>query len=373
MTAPRPVHPLASGVPWADVFASLPDAVLVADHRGEVVTLNPAAETLLDTSREHVVGRRLREVFGAPDTAWLLTLADETLRDGRVRRRADATWETRRGIHGVEATVAPIHDAVGMVSGAAVVLHHTAASPRLSTDTRATERLASLGATVRGLAHEIRNPLSGIKGAAELLGRDLDPERRARCVDVITQEVDRLNRLVSDLSALGDPPTLRRQPVNVHRILSDVLALEEGSPAWGTVRLRTDFDPSLPPVFGDADRLKQLFLNLVRNALEALGGRGLLHVSSQLETGLHVRRGGGLARLVTIRIMDDGPGVPPEVAANMFTPLFTTKVRGSGLGLAVAHQIATVHGGGLAYEARPGGGSIFLVRLPLAEPSDGEA
>jgi two-component system nitrogen regulation sensor histidine kinase GlnL len=126
-------------------------------------------------------------------------------------------------------------------------------------------------------------------------------------------------------------------------------------------------------VLGDADRLTQLFLNLVRNALEALRGSGVLHVSSQLETGLHVRRGEGLARLVSIRIMDDGPGIPAEIAANIFTPLFTTKARGSGLGLAVSHQIATAHGGGLVYEARPGGGSIFLVRLPLAESSDAEA
>lgn len=368
----RPAPPRLDVVPWPDVLASLSDAVLVTDRHGEVVALNPAAETMLEASRDHLVGRQLAEVFAAPATTWLLDLADHTLHDGRLRRRADATWQTRHRVHGVEATVAPIHDASGGLWGAALVLHDSSASPGLSTDTHASERLASLGATILGLAHEIRNPLSGIKGAAELLGRELDPDRRARCVGVITHEVDRLNRLVSDLTALGEPPALRPEPVNVHRILRDVLALEAESPAWGAVRLRTDFDPSLPPVLGDPDRLTQLFLNLVRNALEALGGSGLLHVSSQLETGMHVRRGEGLARLVSIRVTDDGPGIPPEIAANIFTPLFTTKVHGSGLGLAVSHQIATAHGGGLVYEPRPGGGSIFLVRLPLADTSDAE-
>jgi len=362
----------ADTVPWPDVLASLSDAVLVVDRRGDVVALNPAAESLLESSRDHVVGRRLAEVFASPAMAWLRELAAQTLADGRLRRRADATWETRHRLHDVEATVAPIHDATGALWGAAVVLHDASAPPGLSTDTHASKRLASLGATVLGLAHEIRNPLSGIKGAAELLGHDLDPERRARCVTVITHEVDRLNRLVSDLTTLGDPPTLRLEPVNVHRILSSVLALESEGAAWGAVQLRTDFDPSLPPVLGDADRLTQLFLNLVRNALEALGGTGVLQISTQLETGLHVRRREGLARFISVRIMDDGPGIPPEIAADIFTPLFTTKARGSGLGLAVSHQIATAHHGGVAYEARPGSGSIFLVRLPLTEALDVE-
>jgi two-component system nitrogen regulation sensor histidine kinase GlnL len=364
--------PAEVAVPWPDVLASLSDAVLVADRRTELVALNPAAETLLESSREHILGRRLAEIFGAPALAWLLDLAERTLRDGRLRRRADATWETRQHVHDLQVTVAPIHDTTGALWGVAIVLHDVSAAPGLSTDKHASARLTSLGTTVLGLAHEIRNPLSGIKGAAELLGRDLEPEQRARCVDVITHEVDRLNRLVSDLSTLGDPPTLRLEPLNVHRILSNVLALEEESAAWGAVQLRTNFDPSLPPVLGDPDRLTQLFLNLVRNALEALGGTGVLEVSSHLETGLHVRRRDGLARLVSIRITDDGPGIPPEIAADIFTPLFTTKARGSGLGLAVSHQIATAHGGGLAYEARPGGGSIFLVRLPLAGASNAE-
>jgi two-component system nitrogen regulation sensor histidine kinase GlnL len=372
VTTARPT-PGAAVVPWPDLLASLSDGVIVIRSDGEVMALNPAIETLLRSSRGHLIGRPVGEIFGARAGAWLLELIDQTLHDGRLRRRPDGTWQRRDRVHAIEATVAPIHDGAGILWGAAVVLHDASASTGLSTDTHASERLANLGATVLGLAHEIRNPLSGIKGAAELLGLELDPERRARCVEVITHEVDRLNRLVSDLASLGDPPTLRPEPVNVHRVLSDVLTLEQGSPAWGATVLRTDFDPSLPPVLGDPDRLTQLFLNLVRNALEALGGHGELRVSSQLETGLHVRRATGPARLVSVRVIDDGPGIPPELASRVFTPLFSTKVRGSGLGLAVCHQIATEHGGGIVYEPRPGGGSIFLVRLPLAETHDGEA
>jgi len=354
-------------VPWPDVLASIPDGLLVVNAEGVVAALNPAAEALLEASRDLLLGRTLSEVLAAPAFAWLVDLASRTLGDGRSRHRVDAPWQIRQGTRTIEATVAPVHDTRGRLWGAAIVLHDHSTSRALSPTASTADRVNRLATTVLGLAHEIRNPLSSIKGAAELLRSPLDPTRRDRCVAVIASEVDRMNRLVTDLATLGDPPRLRQDPVNLNRVLSDVLALEAEGSAWGRIHVRTDFDPSLPPVRGDVDRLTQLFLNLVRNAVEALGGTGTLQVSSQLETGLRVRRDGGTSRLVSVRIIDDGPGIAPEAAADIFTPFYSTKSRGSGLGLAICQQIATGHGGGLAYEPRPGGGSIFLVRLPLMD------
>jgi two-component system nitrogen regulation sensor histidine kinase GlnL len=136
---------------------------------------------------------------------------------------------------------------------------------------------------------------------------------------------------------------------------------------WGTVRLRTAFDPSLPPVRGDRAQLTQVFLNLVRNALEALAGEGELAVSTRLEGGFHVRRRSGRSRFISVLVEDGGPGIPEEDLVELFSPFFTTKPRGSGLGLAVCHRIVTEHGGTIAHERRRPRGSCFRVTLPVSE------
>jgi two-component system nitrogen regulation sensor histidine kinase GlnL len=154
--------------------------------------------------------------------------------------------------------------------------------------------------------------------------------------------------------------------VNVHRILHDVLSLQQRSADWGGIVLRSTFDPSLPAVLGDADQLTQVFLNLVRNAVEAMAGRGELHVSTRVETGLQVRLPEGTLMLASVVIGDTGPGVAADVEPLLFAPFVSTKARGSGLGLPVCHRIVSEHAGSIDYEPRPGGGASFRVTLPLA-------
>jgi two-component system nitrogen regulation sensor histidine kinase GlnL len=134
--------------------------------------------------------------------------------------------------------------------------------------------------------------------------------------------------------------------------------------------LHTAFDPSLPPVRGDRAQLTQVFLNLVKNALDALGTQGELGVSTRFDTRFHVRRGSGRARFVAILIEDTGPGIPEDHQAQLFSPFFTTKTRGTGLGLAVCHRIVTEHGGTITYETRPTGGASFRVTLRVSEDED---
>jgi two-component system nitrogen regulation sensor histidine kinase GlnL len=294
-------------------------------------------------------------------------LAAATLREAAPCRRAEGALATRHRDVAVGIACAPVVGADGAVRGAVVVLHDLTLQRTLDATTRRADRLAALGTVARGLAHEIRNPLGGIKGAAQLLrGALADPEL-VRCTDVIIREVDRLDGLVEQLRELSVPPRLQLEPVNIHRVLNDVLALERQAPVWGAVTLRTVFDPSLPPVEGDRAQLTQVFLNLLRNALEALGGRGALALSTGIETGFHLRRRSGRGRFLSVVIQDSGPGIPEDDQAELFSPFFSTKTTGSGLGLAVCHRIVTQHGGTITHEPAAGGGASFRVTLPVSE------
>jgi two-component system nitrogen regulation sensor histidine kinase GlnL len=356
---------------WSDVLASVSEALLVFTAAGELVALNPAAEALLDLSEGLVRGRPVQTLFPTEGAnGWLLPIVTGALADGTAQRRTEAVLVRHGKRVLVSATCGPMHDRAGTVRGAVLVLHDLTLERTIDETTRRAERLTAFGGVVLGLAHEIRNPLSGIKGAARLLEAELTEASHRRCTEIIVREVDRLEGLVAQLNALREPRPLRRVPINVHRLLRDVLGLQQGSPEWGAVRLRAAFDPSLPAVLGDADQLTQVFLNLVRNALEAMPGRGDLYVTTRVETGLQVRVSEGTLQLASVTIADTGPGIPPDVEPLLFAPFFSTKARGSGLGLAVCHRIVTEHAGTIGYEPRDGGGALFRITLPLSPTHD---
>jgi two-component system nitrogen regulation sensor histidine kinase GlnL len=358
--------PVARSAPWADVLASLEDGVVVVDAAGRVTHLNPAAEQLLGVSTPQAAGAPVEELFRL--SPWLGEAVRGTLAAGAARRRSEGPLFAGGREIPVRAACAPLlDDAAGDVRGAVLVLDDLTVQRTLEAAARRAERLAALGAVARGLAHEIRNPLGGIKGAAQLLrGQLADPEL-VRCTDVIVREVERLDGLVEQLRELGTPPRLLLEPLNIHRVLNDVLALERQAPAWGAVALHAAFDPSLPAVRGDRAQLTQVFLNLVKNALEALGGRGELHVTTRLDARFHLRRRTGRSRFIVVSVEDTGPGVSEDDQPHLFAPFFTTKRTGTGLGLTVCHRIVSQHGGTILYEPRAAGGACFRVTLPASE------
>jgi two-component system nitrogen regulation sensor histidine kinase GlnL len=260
-----------------------------------------------------------------------------------------------------------VHGEDGVRRGAVIVLHDLTLEQSLDSVTRRVEQLASLGTLALGLAHEIRNPLSGIKGAAQLLRVALSDPADIQATEVIIREVERLDGLLEQLRGLGTPARLQLAPLNIHRVLNDVLSLQRQAPEWGSIVLRKEFDPSLPPISGDAAQLTQVLLNLVKNAVESLGGRGTLTVTTRMETNYRVQSRTQRRQFLSVLVADDGPGVPEHVQSQLFSPFFTTKSRGTGLGLAVCHRIVTEHGGTIAHEPRPGGGARFRVTLPVSE------
>ncbi|MES2858240.1 MAG: ATP-binding protein [Pseudomonadota bacterium] len=224
---------------------------------------------------------------------------------------------------------------------------------------------SAMSASLRGLAHELRNPLAGIKGAAQLLARRGDAEAR-ELTGLIETEVGRLAALVDRLLTPAAPRPF--EPVNIHAVLERVLRLSESDAGWA-VRLQRDYDPSLPELQGDADRLTQALWNLVRNALEA--GAASVQLRTRAEHGVRIFDAThGLA--LRLEIVDDGRGVPAELAEQVFLPLVSGRAEGSGLGLALAQQVAREHGGSLAYRSRPGH-TVFTLLLPLPSTPEQES
>lgn len=223
----------------------------------------------------------------------------------------------------------------------------------------------ALSASLRGLAHELRNPLAGLKGAAQLLSRrPADPESR-ELVALIASEVERLNGLVERI--LTPAPPRPFETVNIHAVLERVRQLAEAEAGWA-VKLVRDYDPSLPDLQGDADRLTQAVWNLVRNALES----GASQVGLRTRAEHQVLIGDRSHRLaVRVEVADDGRGVPEDLVERLFLPLVSGRAEGTGLGLPLAQQIAREHGGSLAYRSRPGH-TVFTLLLPLPDPVDAE-
>lgn len=227
----------------------------------------------------------------------------------------------------------------------------------------ATALPAALSAALRGLAHELRNPLAGLKGAAQLLGRRVEGEQSLELVALIGSEVDRLSALLDRL--ITPIPAQPLQPTNIHAVLERVRQLAEAEAGWA-IRIERDYDPSLPEFAADPDRLTQALWNLVRNALES--GAGTVSLRTRAERNVVI--GEHSHRLaLRVEITDDGRGVPDDLAERIFLPLVSGRAQGSGLGLPLAQQVAREHGGSLGYRSRPGH-TVFTLLLPANEPME---
>ncbi|WP_052101587.1 two-component system sensor histidine kinase NtrB [Novilysobacter arseniciresistens] len=224
---------------------------------------------------------------------------------------------------------------------------------------------SALSAALKGLAHELRNPLAGLKGAAQLLGRRAGDDASRELVGLIDSEVGRLAGLLDRL--LSPAPPRPHDALNIHAVLERVLRLAESDAGWA-VRLLRDYDPSLPEFTGDPDRLTQALWNLVRNAIEA--GAGTVSLRTRAEHGVRIGEDAH-PMVLRLEIVDDGRGVPEALAERVFLPLVSGRAEGSGLGLALAQQVAREHRGSLAYRSRPGH-TVFTLLLPM-NPADAAA
>lgn len=332
---------------------SVADAIVIVGGDGGVVHLNPAAEELFGRSRERAVELPVRAL---PGGAQLAVLSDRA-RLAQETQSIDFPSPRDPSVPiSVEAN--PLLDGVTCV-GTVLVLR----VPRSS------ERSLDFEALAAGLAHEIRNPLAGLQGSAELLAREAEGSAK-EYAQVIAREAKRVDGLVRELLDLARPAALQTAPVDVHEVLGHVVVLARGIPGAERVTFVERYDPSLPLVVGDDEKLKQVILNLVRNALDALADRP--EPAIVFETGvasLRLRQASGRTRpLVRLSIQDNGPGIPDAMLHRLFTPFTTTKPAGTGLGLAISRRIVEAHGGRIEVKNRARGGAEANVYLPLDVP-----
>jgi two-component system nitrogen regulation sensor histidine kinase GlnL len=351
--SPLPIDP-------ATILDQLATAIVVVDTSASVRWLNAAAADLLAVGPDAARGRRLGSlVANGGQLEALIRRSRESGEPLALRGLELAPFARTDARYHVDLSLTPL--AAGALPGC--VLVEIADTTQPSRITRDAALLAQQGGSrlmARQLAHEIKNPLGGLRGAAQLLERELPNEELKQYTRVIIGEADRLRALVDSL--LGPARAMRREPLNVHELIDHVYRLARAEAPAG-VSIARDYDPSLPPLELDRDLMVQAMLNLARNAVQALGGRGALTLRSRALTQATI----GAARhrvVASLQFEDDGPGVPAELGETIFYPLVSARAGGTGLGLAVAQDIATRHGGIIEFDSRPGR-TVFSLLLPM--------
>ena len=363
----RDPKPLDTRPSLEDVFDAILDGLIVLSPEGEIVRINEEACLMLGTSTESAKGQSLTPLLGQSHP--ILDLL-ATVRRTQSPMVADEVLLARpfEAARVVDVSFSPLSaDSSGQI-GWVLVLRDRTAFADLLDEAAQRERLASYGQIAAGIAHEVKNPLGGIRGAAELLQRRAGDERARQPADLIVREVDRITNLVDELMVFAKGETLQRQFLNLHRLLDEVVELVQAEPQAADIRFERVYDPSIPPVSGDADRLTQVFLNLAQNAVQAMepkgGGTLTLSTGMALENRLKGEDGRPQPTVV-VCFEDDGPGISAEIAQHLETPFFTTKPGGTGLGLAVSRHWINLHGGRLRIDAAHPGGGRIRVKLPL--------
>lgn len=346
------------------VLEAITAAVLLFDRDLKLIYVNAAAEMLLENSKRHLEGHRFAEIFA--DAAEIEAELSRALQAGHPFTRHEVNLKTMQGKElVVDLTALPLMERESHPE-LLVEMSQLDRLLRITRDEFQANQQQATQQILRGLAHEVKNPLGGLRGAAQLLERQLDSEELKEYTGVIIDEADRLQKLVDQILGPSKMPKLGH--INIHEALERVRSLILAEAPQG-IEIRRDYDPSIPELYVDADQLIQAILNIVRNAVQALQSKGCITLRTRVIRKFTI--GQQQHDLVArIQIIDNGPGIPEEIRDRIFFPMVTTRAEGTGLGLAIAQSLVQQHHGIIEVSSEPGR-TEFAIYLPI-ESKNGE-
>lgn len=367
-----------------NIIESLGEGVVSVDLDMKITSFNLWAEKLTGISRDAGLGKGMEEIFSLDP--WLIEIIEETLKKGKIFAEFEETLHRKFSTPvQISVTTRQIQNNDGTLIGALWFMRDISGIKSLEQDTLRKDRLAYIGTFATNLAHEVRNPLLGIRGAAQLLSKRIsksadknlsENKKLTEYTEVIIKEADRLNATVNDMLNFARPRAINKKPINIHQIIDKVLILaqqDKGGQITGQVK--REYDPSLPDVIGDENQLTQVFLNLIKNALDAVAGAHgddsnkkttpLLTIRTRIITNFRLKKEQSeTAKFAEIEIEDRGIGIAKEELEKIFTPFFTTKDHGTGLGLPISYRIIKEHDGFLKFDSTLGRGTTVRIMLP---------
>ena len=362
-TAQTRLHTTMATDPRLQIFDNLSTAVLAFDIDLHLIAINPAGEQLLQTGQRGVAGKSISQLL--PRGKQLKKVLERTL------DRAQSF--SARGVHlaigpgkviVVDCFISPMYDG-STITGLLVEMNQIDRLLRLTHDESMISRHEANRAVLKGLAHEIKNPLGGLRGAAQLLQQELKGGELKEYTRIIIHEADRLQKLVDRM--MGPVQPLKQERVNIHEVFQYVRKLLIAENTAGLTMI-CDYDPSIPEFIGDKEQMIQAILNIARNSVQAMNGKGKIIFRSSIarQFTLNQKR----HRLVLrAEIEDNGPGIPPEMLDAIFYPMVTGRPEGTGLGLAIAQDVINKHGGLVEAKSQPGQ-TVFTIYLPLENNDD---
>ena len=346
----------------AGVLSALPVAIVALDAEDRIVLVNAAAESFLEASSPVLAGSPLRAHL-SPDSPLFSLVRQARERRVSVSEDGISLEGPRIGVRFATVTASALGDGDGSV---ALSIHERTIARKIDHQLVHRNAARSVTAMAAMLAHEVKNPLSGIRGAAQLLEQSVPAEDR-ELTRLITEETDRICALVDRMEVFSDSRPPARGPVNIHQVLEHVRLIAQNGFAR-QVRFVEGYDPSLPPVFGNRDQLVQVFLNLVKNAAEACPANGgEITLATAYQHGIRLAVPGSdtpMSLPLVVSVQDNGEGIPEDLRPHLFDAFVTTKTNGTGLGLALVAKIIGDHGGVIEFDSQPRR-TIFRVRLPI--------
>jgi len=342
------------------IFDSLPDAIVVFDKDLFILNLNDPAETMFMTSRTKVIGRPSREII--PEEIEELVI--KAMREERTLFGDVMSPVFKGGAKfSIQPIAGPIFSSAGVPIGAVLQIKDYQAIKFLAEKNLQKSQTSALPELIWGLAHELKNPLSGIRGAAQMLSVEDDSINTSDCATIIMKETDRLVSLLNSLKNLEPFSVEKFDKVDVHEFIREIEYLESRSAGNEHIEFVLNFDVTLPPIHADRDSLKQVFLNLIQNSVHAVNGKGKVEITTRWVSDYKLNG----KNSISIEIKDNGNGIPSKLLSKIYEPFYSTKSNGTGLGLFLAYQIISKHEGAIIVESEPGIGTTFKVYMPVFE------